>query len=168
MHLAKYARSVTMLVRDKALAASMSQYLSDRILGATNVQVQYDVEITGLDGEQAPERIRIGSRTTKEANWAVTPRLFVAIGGAPNTDWAADTAIVRDQGGYLVAGDLLINGKLPASWPLERAPYYLETAVPGSFAAGDLRHRSIKRVAPPRVRARWPSLSSTDTWKKLH
>ena len=60
---------------------------------------------------QALERIRIGSRTMKEANWAATPRLFVAIGGVPNTDWAADTAIVRDQGGYLVTGpDLLING----------------------------------------------------------
>jgi thioredoxin reductase (NADPH) len=148
MHLAKYARTVTMLVRDKALAATMSQYLSARIVGATNVRVQYDVEITGLDGAQALERIRIGSRTTKEAKWAATPRLFVAIGGVPNTDWAADTAIVRDQGGYLVTGpDLLINGKAPASWPLERAPYYLETTVPGSFAAGDVRHRSIKRVA---------------------
>src|SRR5271169_3185914 len=148
MHLAKHAKSVTMLVRDKALAASMSQYLSDRILGAANVRVRYDVEITGLDGEKALERIRIGSRTTKEAVWAATPRLFVAIGGMPNTDWAADTAIVRDQGGYLVTGpDLLISGKAPASWPLERAPHYLETAVPGSFAAGDVRHRSIKRVA---------------------
>src|SRR5258707_1674212 len=72
MHLAKYARTVTMLVRDKALAASMSQYLSERILGATNVRVQYDVEITGLDGAEALERIRIGSRTTKEAKWAAT------------------------------------------------------------------------------------------------
>src|SRR5580693_709448 len=141
MHLATHAKSVTMLVRDKALAASMSQYLSDRILGAANVQVRYDVEVTGLDGGQALERIRIGSRTTKEANWAATPRLFVAIGGVPNTDWAADTAIVRDPGGYLVTGpDLLTNGKAPASWPMERA-------VPGSFAAGDVRSRSIKRVA---------------------
>jgi thioredoxin reductase (NADPH) len=147
MHLAKHARSVTMLVRDKTLAASMSQYLSERILGAANVQVQYDAEITGLEGERALARIRIGSRTTKEANWATTPRLFVAIGGVPNTDWAADTAIVRDQGGYLVGGpDFLINGNAAASWPLERATYYLETAVPGSFAAGDVRHRSIKRV----------------------
>jgi thioredoxin reductase (NADPH) len=103
------------------------------------------VEITGLEGENALER---SSRTTKEASWATTPRLFVAIGGVPSTDWAADTAIVRDQSGYLVTGpDLLINGKPPASWPQERAPYYLETAVPGSFAAGNVRHRSIKRAA---------------------
>src|SRR3981189_3249783 len=67
MHLAKYARTVTMLVRDKALAASMSQYLSESILGAANVRVQYDVEITGLDGGQALERIRIGSPPTKQA-----------------------------------------------------------------------------------------------------
>jgi thioredoxin reductase (NADPH) len=110
---------VTMLVRDKTLAASMSQYLSDRILGAANVQVRYDVEITGLDGGRALERIRIGSRTTKEANWAATPRLFVAIGGGPNTDWGADTAIVRDQGGYLVTGpDLLITARTqpPGLW----------------------------------------------------
>src|SRR6202022_1797121 len=140
--------SVTMLVRDSALAASMSQYLSERILSESNVLVRYDVEITGLEGERALERIQIASRSTKVAEWSPTPRLFVAIGGAPNTDWAADTAIVRDPGGYLVTGpDLLINGKPPASWPLERAPYYLETAVPGSFAAGDVRHRSIKRVA---------------------
>src|SRR5260221_6139624 len=117
VQLARHARSVTMLVRDKALAASMSQYLSDRILGAANVQVQYDVEITGLDGEKALQRIRTGSRSSKEANWAATPRLFVAIGGVPNTDWATDTAIVRDQGGHLVTGpDPLTNGQAPAPW----------------------------------------------------
>ena len=137
-----------MLVRDQALAASMSQYLSDRILGAANVLVQYDVEITGLDGEKALERIRIGSRTTKEAKWAATPRLFVAIGGVPNTDWAADTAIVRDPGGYLVTGpDLVTNGKRPKSWEHDRDPYYMETSIPGMFAAGDVRHGSVKRCA---------------------
>ena len=147
----------------------MSQYLSERILGATNVRVQHDAEITGLQGEQRLERIRIGSRTTKEANWAVTPRLFVAIGGAPNTDWAAETAIVRDQGGYLVTGpDLLINGKAPASWPLERAPYYLETAVPGPSRPGTCATARSSASPPLPVRARWPSLSFTDTWKKLH
>src|SRR5260370_2911303 len=93
MHLAKHAKSVTMLVRDKALAASMSQYLSDRILGAANVQVRYDVEVTGLDGGQALERIRIGSPTTKETNCA-TPPLFVAIRWAPPPHLSALTAII--------------------------------------------------------------------------
>jgi thioredoxin reductase (NADPH) len=148
MHLAAHAKSVTMLVRDRALAASMSQYLSERILSEPNVEVRYDVEITALGGETALDRIEIGLRSTKEKEWANTTRLFVAIGGVPNTEWAADTAIVRDPGGYLVTGpDLLDAGRTPECWPLDRAPYYLETAVPGSFAAGDVRHRSIKRVA---------------------
>jgi thioredoxin reductase (NADPH) len=147
MHLATHAKSVTMLVRDKTLAASMSQYLSDRILGAANVQVRYDVEITGLAGGQALERIRIGSRTTKEANWAATPRLFVAIGGVPNTDWAADTAIVRDQGGYLVTGpDLLINGKAPSL-----VASGARALLPGDRGPGFLRRRGC---APPLDQAR--------------
>src|ERR1700687_1064469 len=85
MHLAKHARSVTMLVRDKTLAASMSQYLSERILDAANVQVRYDAEITGLDGDKTLKRIRIGSRTTKEADWATRPRLFRALRGGGHT-----------------------------------------------------------------------------------
>ena len=148
MHLAAHARSVTMLVRDKALAASMSQYLSERILAQPNVQVRYDAEITGLEGKDALRGIEVTSRSAKTSEWAATPRLFVAIGGAPNTDWGIDTAIIRDPGGYLMTGpDLLKEGNPPECWPLERAPYYLETSVPGSFAAGDVRHRSIKRVA---------------------
>src|SRR5260370_11569414 len=84
MHLAKHAKSVTMVVRDKALAASMSQYLSERIVGAANVQLRYDVEVTGLDGGRSLERIRIGSRTTKEANWAETPPLFLSTRRVPH------------------------------------------------------------------------------------
>jgi len=148
MHLAAHARSVTMLVRDTALAASMSRYLSERILSERNVRVRYDVEITGLEGDRSLARIEVTSRSTKASEWAPTPRLFVAIGGVPNTEWAADTSIIRDPGGYLITGpDLLQEGHTPGCWPLERMPYYLETSVPGSFAAGDVRHRSIKRVA---------------------
>jgi thioredoxin reductase (NADPH) len=74
--------------------------------------------------------------------------VFACIGGVPNTDWARDTPIVRDPAGYLVTGpDLLERGKAPAAWPLARPPFYLETSVPGSFAAGDVRANSIKRVA---------------------
>jgi len=77
-----------------------------------------------------------------------TRRLFVCIGGVPNTEWAKDTNIIRDQVGYLVTGaDLLKEGYPPQCWKLDRDPFFLETSVPGSFAAGDVRHGSVKRVA---------------------
>jgi thioredoxin reductase (NADPH) len=56
--------------------------------------------------------------------------------------------IVRDEAGYLVTGpDLLRQGRAPECWPLARTPFFLETSVPGSFAAGAVRHGSVKRVA---------------------
>jgi thioredoxin reductase (NADPH) len=72
----------------------------------------------------------------------------VCIGGVPNTEWAKDTLIVRDSSGFLVTGaDLLESGRPPAVWPLTRQPFHLETSVPGSFAAGDVRSGSVKRLA---------------------
>jgi thioredoxin reductase (NADPH) len=74
--------------------------------------------------------------------------VFVRIGGAPNTEWAKDTPIIRDASGFLVTGaDLLTDGRPPSSWPLRRQPFHLETSVPGSFAVGDVRAGSVKRLA---------------------
>jgi len=66
----------------------------------------------------------------------------------PHTEWAAQVGIARDTDGYLITGpDLQRQGHYPKNWPLERDPYYLETNVPGLFAAGDVRHGSVKRCA---------------------
>lgn len=147
MHIADHAKQVTMVVRGSELATSMSSYLSDRIKQTANVDIRYNSEITALDGDDQLAKIEISSRSG-EAEWLDTSRLFVAIGGQPHTDWAKDTAIQRDKGGHLITGpDLLTNGKLPDCWTLDRQPHFLETSVPGSFAAGDVRHRSVKRVA---------------------
>jgi thioredoxin reductase (NADPH) len=73
--------------------------------------------------------------------------LFVFIGAAPRTDWLAGT-ICRDDHGFILAGpDLVVDGERPAGWTLDRAPYHLETNVPGVFVAGDVRAESVKRVA---------------------
>ena len=137
-----------MLVRGASLADSLSSYLIDRIQGRSNVDVLHDVEVSALAGEDTLEQIGLRSLTTHTQEMVPTRRLFVCIGGVPNTDWAKDTAIIRDRSGYLVTGpDLLDQGRPPACWPLDRQPYFLETSVPGSFAVGDVRHGSIKRVA---------------------
>lgn len=148
MHFADFARKVTMLVRGDSLAETLSQYLIERIEGKPNVEVIYNTEVDSVDGGETLSAITLKDRKTGAKHIVDATRLFVCIGGAPNTEWAKDTAIIRDRAGYLVTGpDLLVNGASPTCWPLDRQPYYLETSVPGSFAVGDVRHSSVKRVA---------------------
>ncbi|WNZ25579.1 FAD-dependent oxidoreductase [Leptolyngbya sp. NK1-12] len=156
MYLSRYAEKVTMLIRGDTLAATLSQYLVERITQKSNIEVLFQTQVTGLAGDTSLQQIEVtnhrDSRSERLRQRAVqkidTRRLFVCIGGAPNTEWAKDTNIIRDQAGYLVTGsDLLKQGRLPECWTLDRDPFFLETSVPGSFAAGDVRHGSVKRVA---------------------
>ncbi|MFL9898002.1 NAD(P)/FAD-dependent oxidoreductase [Paraburkholderia fungorum] len=141
------AKSVTLIVRGSSLAATLPHYLLDRIAHVGNVNVLFDSYVSGIYGDTRLEAVQL---TSADGGSQIVPLelLFVCIGGAPNTNWAKDTAIVRDRNGYLVTGsDLMEFPQFEKSWPLERRPYFLETSVPGSFAAGDVRYGSIKRVA---------------------
>ena len=148
LYFSKYARSVTMLVRGEALAASLSQYLVDRITAAPNIEVCLRSRVVGFDG--AGRRLRSltvqdegGPQRTLQAD-----ALFVCIGGAPHTEWAEELAVTRDGAGYLVTGtDLLAGGRQPAGWSRDRNPFPLETSLPGLFAAGDVRSGSMKRCS---------------------
>ena len=148
MYLSRYAEKVTMLIRGDTLAATLSQYLVERITQKNNIEVLFQSQVTGLAGDTSLHQIEVTNCRDRSTQTINTRRLFVCIGGAPNTEWAKDTHIIRDQAGYLITGsDLLKAGRLPECWTLERDPFFLETSVPGSFAAGDVRHNSVKRVA---------------------
>jgi thioredoxin reductase (NADPH) len=147
LHFSRFARTVTIIVVEQSLVY-MSQYLIDRVLSTPNIKVLTCSAVTALEGDEILRSITITNYQTGEQQTFATRWLFVCIGGVPHTDWAEKVGIVRDESGYLVTGpDLLLNGLLPNNWPLDRHPYYLETNMPGVFAAGDVRHGSVKRCA---------------------
>jgi len=148
MHFVRHSSKVTMVIRQDGLEATVSRYLVDRIHNAPNIEILPRTEVTALDGSEVLEEITLTNGRTNEQVRVKTNWLFICIGGVPNTDWAIEVGAVRDEGGYLVTGpDLIRNGERPHNWPIDRDPYYLETNVPGVFAAGDVRHGSVKRCA---------------------
>ena len=148
LHFAPLAKRVSLVVRGESLKNTLSQYLVDRVFAAPNIEVLTRTDVIKLAGENCLQEVTLKHRDTGQERQVKTHWLFACIGGEPHTDWAIEAGIVRDEAGYLVTGpDLLNGGRRPANWPLDRDPYYLETNVPGMFAAGDVRHGSVKRCA---------------------
>jgi thioredoxin reductase (NADPH) len=145
--LSRHARRVTLVVRADGLERSMSHYLIRQLRATANIEVRANTQVTGAEGGEHLERLRLCDAATGAVEEVATGFLFVFIGAAPCTDWL-DGVVQRDQRGFVVTGpDLLRGGKRPPGWPLDRDPYYLEASVPGVFAAGDARANSVKRVA---------------------
>ncbi|HSO52172.1 MAG TPA: FAD-dependent oxidoreductase, partial [Actinomycetes bacterium] len=146
LHLARYAATVTLLVRGPALAKSMSEYLIQELEQGPNVAVRLRTQVVGGLGGHRLEGLVLRHRDTETIEEVPAAALFVMIGGEPRTEWLA--GVERDERGYILTGhDLLGPDGSPAGWPLQRPPLLLETSIPGVFAAGDVRHRSVKRVA---------------------
>jgi thioredoxin reductase (NADPH) len=147
VHFARYARQVTILVRGQSLGTSMSQYLVDQIAKTPNIAVRTCTEVEAALGADHLEAVRVVDRASGATETLPASALAIFIGAQPHTDWLAGV-VERDRHGFIVTGpDLLRDGKLPAGWPLDRAPYLLEASVPGIFVAGDVRAGSLKRVA---------------------
>ena len=147
IHLAGHARSVTMLVRGNSLAANMSDYLVQKIEATPNISVALRTEAAGGHGTGHLEGLTLRDNHSGATQTVPADALFVLIGADPRTQWLR-TAIDCDQRGYVLTGRDLARATAPAAgWPLQRAPLFLETSLPGVFAAGDVRHRSVKRVA---------------------
>ncbi len=141
LHLSKYAQQVTILIRSQSLAASMSDYLIRQIDAAPNIDVRYRCEVAGGGGSGHLEQLQLRNRDSGETELVPAAGLFILIGAQPFTGWLPET-IKRDPWGYILTGP-----GTGEDWPLQRAPFLLETSTPGVFAAGDVRHGSMKRVA---------------------
>jgi thioredoxin reductase (NADPH) len=148
LHFARYASKVTMVLREARLTENMSEYLAERIRTEPRIEVLLRTEATAVHGDRALRAVTLRNNQTGEERTLETTWVFLCLGGLPHTEWAEEVGIIRDETGYLVTGpDLLRNGERPKNWPLNREPYYLETNMPGVFAAGDVRHGSVKRFA---------------------
>ena len=146
MNLADAGATVTMVVRGDSLRKSMSAYLVDRIEANERIDVRLRTVVTELHEEAGLEAVTIENADRAPETMRVTA-LFLCIGGVPRTAWAPRSGVRTDDKGFILTGpDLLEGGERPGEWPLDRDPLALETSLPGVFAAGDVRHGSVKRV----------------------
>jgi thioredoxin reductase (NADPH) len=146
LYLARYARQVTILVRGHSLARSMSDYLTREIEATASITVRLHTEVTDGHGSGHLESLTLHDSLHDRTEQVPAAALFVLIGGEPHTQWLPEA--IQLEGGYIRTGrDVVRAGAHPSRWPLDRAPLPLETSMPGVFAAGDARYRSVKRVA---------------------
>jgi thioredoxin reductase (NADPH) len=144
---ARVAKSVTIVVRAPSLAHGMSAYLIEQLESLSNVGYRLETVVDEAHGDGHLEAV-----TLRHAGTGVTERLdtshaFVFIGAQPRTEWL-DGTLARDERGFLLTGpDLVVDGRRPSGWRLDRDPWPLEASIPGVFVAGDARADSVKRVA---------------------
>ena len=147
IYLAQVGASVTLLVRGSLLSKSMSDYLVKEIEANERIRVLLNSQVAEAMGEHALEAVRVRNDSTGTTQDVAADALFVMIGAQPLTAWL-ESSVARDSRGFLLTGtDLLAEERSRERWPLARPPLLLETSMPGVFAAGDVRHGSIKRVA---------------------
>lgn len=146
--LAGHCNRVNIVVR-RPLAATMSNYLIERINALPNVTLHVGAEISALHGDrEGLSGVTWHNRETDEEFSCDTRHLFLFIGADPNSGWLGECDAVRDRQGFVMTGDALDDGVLKgAGWHLDRRPMRLETSIPGVFAIGDVRAGSVKRVA---------------------
>jgi len=144
VYLSRFARRVVVMVRTSSLSA-MSQYLIEQMAAIPNIEVRYDASVSAVRGDGHLAALTLTNPAGDEE--LELAAVFVFIGQQPRTEWLEGT-VTRDPGGFVLTGaQLLEEGKRPAGWGLDRDPYLLESSLPGVFVAGDVRHRSVKRIA---------------------
>lgn len=143
MHLSRYAEQVTIVIRSGGLEKTMSSYLREAIAATRNVKVVTETRVAGASGDTRLRELTLLGVNSDEQRVVPADGLFIMIGTSPRTGWLPDS-IACDSRGFVLTGEHVVER---GSWRLDRTPLMLETSLPGVFAAGDIRHRSIKRVA---------------------
>jgi len=145
--LSRFASQVIMLVRGDSLAKNMSRYLIDQIEATENISVMVNTQVAAVEGKEHLEAVSIHNTKSGETESVPADAIFVFIGAVPHSDLVRDV-VEMDEAGYILTGpDLRRDGRRPKNWTLGRDPFLMETCVPGIFAAGDVRHGVVRRVA---------------------
>jgi thioredoxin reductase (NADPH) len=143
VYLSQHARKVYVLIRGDDLYKSMSSYLARRIEESENIDVLHNTEVVRMLGDDHLAAVEIVNNKTGERRTIETVAVFSFIGAAPRTDWLP-AEIATDSHGFVLTGPA-VRGT--AAFTDGREPFLLETSRRATFAAGDVRSGSIKRVA---------------------
>jgi thioredoxin reductase (NADPH) len=143
---ADHAAKVVILCRSTNLEDRMSKYLVERLKTIANIEVRLRTEVVECHGSERLEGITLKDRETGATERVDTSYVFAFLGAEPRTEWLRGVLALDDRG-YVLTGPDLDRERDLRAWPLARPPFLLEASVPGVFAAGDIRHESVKRVA---------------------
>ncbi len=147
MMFSRFAGTVSLIVRGPDLESTMSRYLIDQIGATENIEVMTSSKIKEVEGAQHVERAVVFDSSSGAEHQRSVSGIFIFIGAVPHTAFLEDVVALNDRGFVLTGPDLLVEGRNRPDWPLDRDPYLQETSVPGIFAAGDVRHGVVRRVA---------------------
>jgi len=147
MFLSRFASEVTILIRGDSLHKSMSRYLIDQIEGTENISLRVNTGVIAVSGDERLDTVSVKNSASGKTETLPADAIFIFIGAVPYSDLLAGI-VERTEAGFILTGpDLMRDGRRPNGWKPKRDPFLLETSVPGIFAAGDVCHGVVRRVA---------------------